>query len=152
MIAACRDHDVRYSITVRQVPAVRAAVAGIDDTAWVPIDYTAAGEAQVAECLYGDEHRLVVRRTRIIGHQEQLFDQWRHHGFITDRDGTAVDLDADHRAHAVVELAIRDLKEGAGLTHCPSGRFSANAVWTVTASVAHNLRQSSRIATKCSCS
>jgi hypothetical protein len=33
-------------------------------------------------------------------------------------------LDADHRRHAVCELAIRDLKAGAGLVHLPSGRFA----------------------------
>lgn len=48
-------------------------------------------------------------------------------------------LDADHRAHAVCELAIRDLKEGAGMNHCPSGRFNANAAWLVIATLAHNL-------------
>ncbi len=81
----------------------------------------------------------MVRRTRIIGAQAELFDNWRHHAFITDRTGTAVELDVDHRAHAVVELAIRDLKEGAGLDHCPSGRFHANGAWAVFATVAHNL-------------
>jgi hypothetical protein len=39
----------------------------------------------------------------------------------------------------VVELAIRDLKEGSGLAHCPSGQFNANGAWCVLASVAHNL-------------
>ena len=34
-----------------------------------------------------------------------------------------------HRAHATVELAIRDLKESAGLSRCPSGRFFANGAW-----------------------
>jgi len=48
-------------------------------------------------------------------------------------------LDADHRRHAVVELAIRDLKEGSGLEHCPSVTFNANAAWAVLASIAHNL-------------
>jgi hypothetical protein len=48
-------------------------------------------------------------------------------------------LDADHRRHAVIELAIRDLKEGAGLRHCPSGVFLANAAWAVIATLAHNL-------------
>jgi hypothetical protein len=41
--------------------------------------------------------------------------------------------------HAVVELAIRDLKHGAGLTHCPSGSFQANAAWLVATMLAHNL-------------
>ncbi len=48
-------------------------------------------------------------------------------------------LDVDHRRHAVVELAIRDLKEGSGLEHCPSGDFNVNAAWAVLASIAHNL-------------
>lgn len=68
-----------------------------------------------------------------------MFDEWRHHGFITDCPGTAVEADEHHRAHAVVELAIRDLKEGAGLNHCPSGVFQANAAWALFATVAHNL-------------
>lgn len=59
--------------------------------------------------------------------------------FITDTAGTAVEVDEHHRAHAVVELAIRDLKEGAGLNHCPSGVFQANAAWAVFATMAHNL-------------
>jgi Transposase DDE domain group 1 len=56
-----------------------------------------------------------------------------------DRVGTTVELDQDHRRHAVVELCIRDLKAGAGLRHCPSGKFAANAAWLVIATLAHNL-------------
>ena len=44
-----------------------------------------------------------------------------------------------HRRHAVVELAIRDLKEGAGLDHIPSGNFHANSAWLQCAVLAHNL-------------
>lgn len=64
---------------------------------------------------------------------------YRFHAFITDRDGDAIALDADHRRHAVVELAMRDLKEGSGLSRCPSGNFSANSAWAVMATIAHNL-------------
>jgi hypothetical protein len=35
--------------------------------------------------------------------------------------------------------AIRDLKEGSGLEHCPSGNFSANSAWLQAAVLAHNL-------------
>ena len=83
--------------------------------------------------------RLVVRRTRITGRQAQLFHEWRHHAFITNVDLDAVAADEFHRNHAVVELAIRDLKEGAGLEHCPSGNYSANAAWLHCAVLAHNL-------------
>jgi len=55
-------------------------------------------------------------------------------------------LDADHRAHAVVENGIRDLKYGVGLDHLPSGRFGANAAWLAFNVIAHNLaRWTSRL-------
>ena len=53
--------------------------------------------------------------------------------------GHPVDVDAFHREHARVELAIRDLKEGAGLEHVPSGQFFANAAWLLCAVLAHDL-------------
>jgi len=139
VVAACREHNVRYSITVNQNKAVVRAIEAIPQEEWTPIDYTVGGQAEVAECPYGDGHRLVVRRTRLTGKQAELFPSWRYHAFITDRDGTAVHLDADHRRHAVVELAIRNLKDGAGMAHCPSGDFNANAAWAVLATVAHNM-------------
>jgi ADP-ribose pyrophosphatase YjhB (NUDIX family) len=139
VIKACRDHKVSYSITARQNATVKRAIETIDEKAWVKIDYTDAGEAWAAETPYGDGHRLVVRRTKLADPQPALFPTFRYHAFITDRAGDAVELDADHRCHAVIELAIRDLKEGSGLSHCPSGCFGANGAWTVCATIAHNL-------------
>ena len=136
---AYRDHDVCYSITVNQNKGVTRAIEAIAEEDWVSIDYTVSGKAEVSECPYGDGHRLVVRRTRLTGKQAELFPYWRYHAFITNRVGSVVFLDADHRHHAVVELAIRDLKEGAGMAHCPSGDFKANAAWAVLATLAHNM-------------
>jgi hypothetical protein len=138
LIKRLRAHRVRYSITVRQTKTVRAAVAQIPDQAWVEIAYTPDGVAEVAETRYRGD-RLVVRRVRNAGDQAQLFPTWRYHAFVTDRVGAAVELDTDHRRHAVCELAIRDLKAGAGLAHLPSGRFAANAAWLLAATLAHNL-------------
>jgi hypothetical protein len=138
VIAACGRHRIRFSITVNQTSRVKDAIAGIDATAWVGIDYTDEGIAEVAETVYND-HRLIVRRTRLVGAQARLWPDWRHHAFVTDRTGDALDLDIDHRRHAVVELAIRDLKEGAGWNHSPSGKFLANAAWIVIGALAHNL-------------
>ena len=39
----------------------------------------------------------------------------------------------------MVELDIRDLKEGAGMDHVPSGHFFANGAWLCCAVLAHNL-------------
>jgi hypothetical protein len=138
LIKRLRRHRVRYSITVRQTKTVRAAIAAIPEHDWVEIAYQPGGVAQVAETPYRGD-RLIVRRVRNLGDQQQLFPTWRYHGFVTDRVGTAAWLDADHRRHAVCELAIRDLKAGAGLTHLPSGQFNANAAWLLAATLAHNL-------------
>jgi hypothetical protein len=138
VLAACRRHHIRFSITVRQTPTVIAAIGAIAEHAWGDIDYPDGGAAQVGETTLGSD-RLVVRRTRLLGPQATLWPDWRYHAFVTDREGSAVALDADHRRHAVCELAIRDLKHGAGLRHCPSGSFLANAAWLVLAALAHNL-------------
>ena len=138
VVQACVDHNVRYSITVRQTPVVSRAIQEIAEDDWTSIDYTVNGEAWVAETDYQGQ-RLIVRRTKLNEPRPALFPDFRYHAFITDRGGDAVYLDVDHRRHAVVELAIRDLKEGSGLEHCPSGDFNANAAWAVLASIAHNL-------------
>jgi len=139
-IADLRRLGVRYTMAVRanhKGPA--RVIATIDPDTWVDIDYTPGGQAQVAECTYGGR-RLVVRRTRLTGaRQARLWPDWRHFAFLTDLAGSAVELDAFHRRHAVVELAIRDLKEGAGLEHVPSGNFSANSAWLQCAVLANNL-------------
>jgi hypothetical protein len=137
-IRACRRHQLRYSITVRQTKPIRAAIATLSEDGWTDIVYPDGGIAQVAETRYRGD-RLIVRRTRLVGAQAELFPNWRYHAFVTDRVGTAVALDADHRRHAVVELCIRDLKNGVGLRHCPSGKFAANAAWLLAATLAHNL-------------
>ena len=137
VIGACQRHRIRFSIAVRGTKPIRRAIAAIPEGAWQTIDYPAGGEAQVAETAHRGL-RLVVRRTRLVGAQAELFPDWRHHAFVTDRPGEAIALDADHRAHAVCELAIRDLK-AEGLAHSPSGRFFANAAWLVIAALAHNL-------------
>ena len=137
-LATLERLDVGYTMGVRMITAVTRAVEGIDESAWTPIDYTVDGEAEVAECDYKGR-RLIVRRTRLVGRQATLWPQWRHFAFVTDIEGPAVDVDEFHRAHATVELAIRDLKEGAGLEHVPSGNFIANSAWLLCAALAHDL-------------
>ena len=76
-----------------------------------------------------------------------MFATYSYHAFITDRDGDALELEADHRRHAEIENAIRDLKYGVGLNHLPSGRFSANGAWLAVQVMVHNLaRWTARIA------
>jgi hypothetical protein len=138
----------RWSITVNINASIRACIHALDENAWTPIDYPEGGEAAVAETVYvtrGHDRReralrLVVRRTRLTDPQQaQLWPDWRYHAFVTNLSLPTVEVDQFHRDHATVELAIRDLKDGAGLTHCPSGKFFANAAWLACAVLAHNL-------------
>lgn len=139
-IATLARLGVRYTMAVRcGNGAVAKAIAGIAESSWAPIAYTPDGVAEVAECEYNGR-RLIVRRTRLADlAQQALFPGWRHHGFLTDLVGPATEVDRFHRAHATVELAIRDIKEGSGLSHCPSGKFNANGAWLACAVLAHNL-------------
>ena len=156
IVAVCRKMDVRFSITIRQHARLRNIIEDIPEADWTPIPYWMEGAADVAETEYtpfGSEPdavpvRLIVRRVKPTpGSQLALFASYSYHGFITDRDGDTLDLEADHRRHAEIENAIRDpassagqaLKYGVGLNHLPSGRFPANGAWLAVQVMAHNL-------------
>ncbi len=93
--------------------------------------------------------RLIVRRVRRLGHssptsrgarhqQEELFAAYRHHAVFTNSPLAMLQAEADHRAHAIVEQVIADLKSGP-LAHLPSGSCPANSAWLVLAAIAFNL-------------
>jgi hypothetical protein len=139
LIARLETAGWQYSIGVRLQAWVPDAIAQIPEHAWRSLDdYPDGGEAQIAETPAPDGRRLVVRRTRLVGAQAELWPDWRHFAFITNRTEPLDVVEAEHRQHAVCELAIRDLKDQA-LAHFPSGKFTANAAWTVIACLAHNL-------------
>jgi len=148
VVAVCRTMSVRFSITLRQSPATRRLIEAIPDDAWTPIPYWLDGGADVAETRYTPfapekdavPVRCIVRRVRPTpGSQLALLTLYDYHAFITDRDGETLELEADHRRHAEIENAIRDLKYGMGLNHLPSGRFAANGAWLAVQVMAHNL-------------
>ena len=180
MLAALNKAGVGWSITAKLNPKVRTQIANIDEDTWTPIGYTRSGEAQVAETELEMTNprkrgqrlkvRLVVRRTRLVGHQAALWPDWRYHAFVTNLNLPPVEADhhhqphagqdndrgrcpearssqatiasdSYHRSHATCELAIRDLKEAAGLAHLPSASFNANAAWLLCAALAHNLHR-----------
>jgi hypothetical protein len=148
VVAVCRAMNVRFSITIRQSPATRRLIEAIPDDAWRPIPYWLAGGADVAETTYvpfADAQdalpvRLIVRRVKPTpGSQLALLTLYDFHAFVTDRVGETLELEADHRRHAEIENAIRDLKYGVALNHLPSGRFAANGAWLAVQVLAHNL-------------
>ena len=164
VIAAARRGGARFSITVRMNPTVVKAISGIEESAWVPIHYPNAiwdedeqrlvSDAEVAEVPFTaftsrrqSDHisaRLIVRRVRrlnpktVADGQGELFPGYRHHGVFTDSPLTMLQAEKSHRAHAIVEQVIADLKASA-LAQLPSGSFSANGAWLVLAAIAFNL-------------
>ncbi|HLS02833.1 MAG TPA: IS1380 family transposase, partial [Beutenbergiaceae bacterium] len=166
-VAACAKAGADVSITVRMDPAVRRAIASIEDHVWEGVEYPNAifdettnrwiSNAEVAEVPYTAftsrskakqvAGRLVVRRIpelnpkKKAAGQDPLFDLWRYHAFFTSASKDDVDTvaaDKNHRAHAVIENVHADMKNSA-LAHMPSGKFTANAAWTVLATIAFNL-------------
>ncbi len=140
VIAYLEKTGCLFSIAVTQHKRMAERIAEIPEEAWQPVpDYPETGICELAETTYGGR-RLVVRRVHLHAQegQEELFAYWRHFAFLTNRSEDMHTVDAEHRDHAEVELAIRDLKDQA-LAHFPSGSFAANAAWTVIACLAHNL-------------
>jgi hypothetical protein len=127
---------------------MRARIEAIPEAAWTPIPYWLDGWADVAEIAstpFADRKdarpvRLIVRRVRPTpGSQLAFFTLYDYHPFITDRAGEMLELEADHRRHAEIENAIRDLKYGMGLNHLASGRFAPNGARLAVQVMAHNL-------------
>ncbi|TDN71833.1 MULTISPECIES: IS1380 family transposase [Pseudonocardia] len=175
VLTACRRHRAGFSVGARMIGRMRATIAAIDESQWTPVPYFEPGAAvtELGWRVFDRDHRrrdglpgrhrgagvwvrLIVRRTptppairdrRAAAGQLELFPGYDYHPFITDQSGDPVELDRFHRAHAEVELAIRDLKHGLALSHLPSKRFGANQAWLVLQTLAHNLgRWSARLA------
>jgi len=141
VIAAAGRQRASFSITARQDSAVRKAIATIDASAWTTIRYPNAifdedqqrwiSDAEVAEIPYTaftsrrrNQHvagRLIVRRVRDLNpaNQSELFTVYRYHAVFTNTPLPMLDAEAAHRAHAIIEQVIADLKNGP-LAHLPS--------------------------------
>jgi hypothetical protein len=146
VVAACRAHRACFSISIRLQKSHHDLIDAIPEGDWKPIPYWLDGAADVAEVPYRpfgkkQTYRLIVRRVAPTPGSQLWLRGLDHsyYAFLTDREGEMLELEADHRQHAVVENAIRDLKYGLALNHMPSGKFGANAAWLALNVIAHNL-------------
>ena len=166
VIAAVLRQKARFSITARLNPPVRKAIDAIAEDAWTPIKYTNAiwdeqaqawiSDAEVAEIgftAFGSKAkakqvtaRLIVRRVPDVNpkNQNPLFTVYRHHAVFTNSPLPMLEAEQAHRAHAIVEQVIADLK-GGPLAHLPSGKFWANSAWLVCAAMAFNLTRTAGV-------
>lgn len=166
VIAAVLRQKACFSITARLNPPVRRAIDAITDDAWTKIKYTNAvwdeaaqawiSDAEVAEITFTAfsskakakqvTARLIVRRVPDVNpaNQNPLFTVYRHHAVFTNSPLPMLEAEKAHRAHAIVEQVIADLK-GGPLAHLPSGKFWANSAWLVCAAMAFNLTRTAGV-------
>ena len=90
--------------------------------------------------------RLIVRRVPDVNpaNQNPLFTVYRYHAVFTNSPLPMLEAEKAHRAHAIVEQVIADLKHGP-LAHLPSGHFWANSAWAVCATMAYNLTRTAGV-------
>ena len=116
---------------------VPRGVAAIAETDWQRSTTTPPTAKPRSPRRHGGR-RLVVRRTRLVGPQAELWPDWRHFAFITNRT-EPLETSRGRAPRARCRRARdRDLKDQA-LAHFPSGTFNANSAWTVIGALAHNL-------------
>ena len=77
--------------------------------------------------------RLVERRAKDMNpnNQSELFTAHRYHAVFTNSPLPMLDAEKSHRAYAIPEQVIADLKNGP-LAHLPYGHFWANSAWLDT--------------------
>ena len=156
-------HGAEVSLTVPASPARDAAIAQIQESQWIPINYPDAfvdedtGElvsdaevAQVDYTAFGSRPkrdqvagRLIVRRVKRLNRpgcetQGTLFDTYRYHAVFATGTFELLQAESHHRGHAIVEQVFADAGASA-LAHLPSGSFNANAAWALLWVIAHNL-------------
>ena len=149
---ACRETGVRFSFGYAMDCRVRDAVLALPEATWRPAingDGEPRDGAWVAELsghialdAWPPGSRLIVRRERPHPGAQLSFtdvDGHRFQCFITDQEGDDLAaLEARHRAHAVVEDRVRELKS-TGLGNLPFSAFAPNQAWLEAALCAHDL-------------
>jgi len=169
-VSAAQRAKAWLSVTARMNPQVVATISRIEADAWTAIKYPNAiweaeeerwvSDAEVAETTITvftsrrkADHvtcRLVVRRVKRLNPaahtgQGELFDAYRHHGFVTNSTLSSIEADQRHRDHAVIEQVIAELKDRP-IAHLPSSSYAANSAWLAHAVIAFNLARAAGVA------
>ena len=139
---------VHYSMTMTMTITARVQrlIEAIDESAWQPITYTDGGEAEVSETIYVAPRRGAARQVRLVVRRTRLTDPHQRAcgptGATTachqrrSRNGRSGRLPPRPRDDRACDQGP---ERRAGLEHCPSGRFFANAAWLGCAVLAHDL-------------
>ena len=125
--------------------SVAAAIAGIDDDAWVDIDYTrrrpSPGRRDDLHAPATITRRLIVRRTRLTG--TRTAEDCGPTGDTTPSSPTSTATPSASTGSIVntppSSSPSATSKKAPGSTTSPPGKFHANSAWLQCAVLAHNL-------------
>ena len=123
-IASLERLDVGFTMGVKMIKAVVTAVEEIEEDAWTPdrLHRRRRGRSGRVRLQGTAAHRAAHSPDRSPGHPVAAVASLRLRHQPRRQGGGRRRVPP---RHATVELAIRDLKEGAGLEHVPSGHFFA---------------------------
>lgn len=140
---ACEEKQQRFAIGADQDAAVKAVIAEISETAWVPWR-----DVEIAETVHSMSRtrkafRLIVIRR---GSQGDLFDEtaprYRYTAVASNRPESAAETREWYAQRGETsENRIKELKVGFGMERMPCGQFTANAVFFRLGVLAYNLCQ-----------
>ena len=141
MVRGLAARNVVFAVGMRATDDAATVIAGLDEDGWGPA-YDTNGKvrdgAQVREVpdlvpsWAPEGTRAIVRRER--PHPGAQLRLWDHNGrrhqvtLTNDTEPDITIIERDHRAHAVVENRIKNLK-ATGLSRVPFSDWNANRVW-----------------------
>ncbi len=148
----CREGRLHYTVGYELSEAVRAAILGLPEDAWVRALATDGSErpnGQVAEITalldlasWPSASRVIVRRERAHPGAQLSFSDHDGHRFqavLTDQPDPEIQvLECRHRQRAHCEDHIRNDKD-TGLRNLPFRDFEHNRVWLALVLIAHDL-------------
>jgi Transposase DDE domain group 1 len=145
VLAWCEEHDLGYTITADQDPAIKEVIKTVRDWTTLrdkdgkPTDRE-VGTAIHAMAKKGEPFRLVIQRWR--DPQLPLFQkpEYCYYVIATNRDDRSPEeVIRFHNERGQAENEIKELKIGFGMEQMTSGDYRANAVWFGFGVLTYNL-------------
>jgi len=147
----------RYTVTVDQDVAVKAAKSNIAEEGWKKLSAEAGFEgcdreyAEIVHSMNNTDHSFRIVVQRWVNPQRELFEEsaeYCYHGVGTnylEEEKKSVEVIRWQNGRSNSENYNKELKGGFGLEHVPCNDFGGNAVWFGIVILAYNLFIASKI-------
>lgn len=134
-------HGIEFAVTAAKNGHMLDLIEAIRPAAWEVFDTDPT--EQIAESVYSFEQGTGAWRLVVVRRPKRQFDLfgglYEYRVVITNMAWDARRLVLWHRERATSENWIKELKDGFGIEHVPSGRFDSNAAFMQIVMLAYNL-------------